>query len=101
MKVRIHKGVLECDKGDGKYVPQVCVRMMGMDIESFRAEPLCRTSCPLLDAPCNCKGKKGLNTIAGCEFEMLSEIAIEFDLETESPQCGDICKRWQEKEPLK
>ena len=93
MKVRIHKGVLECDKGDGKYVPQLCIRQMGMDMETFRAPPQCTTACPLLDAPCSCgkckKGKgKGKHVISGCEFEILSEIPIKFDdIEHPLPEC--------------
>jgi hypothetical protein len=79
MRVRIHKGVLECDKGDGKFVPQLCLRMIGVELDSFRSAPLCNTTCPLLDTPCNGKGRKGTNTISGCEFEMLSSIPIEFD----------------------
>jgi hypothetical protein len=89
LKVRIHKGVLECDKGDGKFVPQLCLRMMGVEMESFKSPPLCTTACPLLDRPCNekktSKKCKGEYTISGCEFEIMSEIPIEFDKDESQP----------------
>lgn len=86
MKVRIRKGILECDKGDGKYVPQLCLRKMDLETDTFRGGPMCSVGCPLLDAPIN-DGKttkagklrlKQMHTITGCEFMMNSTVPIEF-----------------------